>query len=166
MLTGLAVFAVGAYFTSHLFAQPGAPAQPQTQAGTKVACVNVGDVFNKYKRAIAFKADLDKTVEPFKAKGKKLVDEIKQWQEAASKPTADQKTREQAEQVIKSHKRELEDMQYTIQKMIGERQKSNMMTLWSEINMGIKAVSESAGYSVVLAYGDPVEKDDLVKFDN
>lgn len=159
MLAGVAAFAVGAYFTTHLFAQqpPAAPTTPQ--AGTKIACVNVGQVFNNYVRAKAFKEELEKTVAPFKDRGKKLLDDIKNMQDAAQKPGFDPKYRDSYELQIRKNKRELEDMQLEIQKLIGKRQEDNMMTLWKEINMGIKAVSESAGYQIVLAYGDPIEKE-------
>src|SRR6185437_1549136 len=157
MLAGLAVLASGAFLSSYLFAQ--APAAPASTAGTKVACINVGQVFNSYTRAKGFKDDLEHAVKPFKEKGKKLVDDIKKWQEDASKPGFDPKQRDNYENAIKKNKRELEDMQAEIQTLIGQKQKDNMMTLWKEINMGIKACADSSGYQIVLAYGDPVEKD-------
>ncbi len=162
ILAGAAALTVGAYFTNYLFAQ-----QPTTQpqAGTKIACINVGQVFNNYKRAAAIKADLERQIDPFKQKGKKLVDDIKSWQDAGAK-TIDPKVKDQYEASIVKGKRDLEDMQREIQKLIGERQKNNMMTLWKEINMGIKVCADSAGYQVVLAYGDPVDLEELGKFDN
>ena len=79
LVFGFALTLAGAFGSSHLSAQTpggGGAAPAQAQAGTKVGVVNIGLVFNQYRRAQAFKADLEKTLEPFKAKAKKLTDEI------------------------------------------------------------------------------------------
>lgn len=158
-VTGFAVvLASGAYFTNYLFAQGtgGAPTA-QAQPGTKVAVVNIGYVFNNYKRAQAFKAQLERDFEPFKAKAKKLTDEMKQWEDDI-RAAKDPKVVENRQENIKRNKRELEDLSVNMQRMLGKTQEENLVTLWKEVNMGISKVSEAYGFQIVLGYGDPLDK--------
>ena len=67
---------------------------------------------------------------------------------------------------IKSHKRTLEDMSAEISRVLGKQQEDNLVTLWKEVNMGIKAVADAYGYQIVLGYGDPMEKELLNAFPN
>ena len=53
-----------------------------------------------------------------------------------------------------------------MRKLIGKRQEDNLMTLWNEVNMGIKSVAEAYGFQIVLGYGDPMEAKDLALFPN
>lgn len=156
-VTGFAVLAAGAYFSSYLFAQ-GTPAAAPAQPGTKVAVVNIGHVFNKYLRAIDFKTQLERSFEPFKTKAKKLTDEMKQWEDEARKPGADPKLIENRQELIKRNKRELEDLSGDMQKMLGKKQEDNLVTLWKEVNLGISKVSEAYGFQIVFGYGDPLDK--------
>src|ERR1700704_2308592 len=54
LVAGFAALIAGAYSSSYLFAQGGGAATaPAATSGTKIAVVNIGEVFNKYKRAQA-----------------------------------------------------------------------------------------------------------------
>src|SRR5262249_51774048 len=107
VLTGFVAVLAGAYGSSFLFAQGGgAPAQQQ---GTRIAIVNIGKVFNEYKRAIAFKADLEHTLAPYKEKAKKHTDQIKALEDELRKPNLTEAQKFQYNESIKSNKRALED---------------------------------------------------------
>lgn len=168
IVAGVAIMIAGVYYNNqHLTAQPpagggAAPAQP----GTRVAVVNIGLVFNKYVRAQAFKKELEDSVSPFKAKGKKLSDDMKDWYEASLKPGIDPKLKDQYEAGVRNNKRQLEDMQLEISKLIGKKQEDNLVTLWKEVKQGIEAVGKAYGFQVVLGYGDPMEKEVLDLFPN
>jgi Skp family chaperone for outer membrane proteins len=167
IVTGVAVLAGGAYFGSRLFAQPpaGAPAT-QTPTGTRVAAINIGAVFNNYIRAKEFKDELEKALAPYKAKAKSKQDEMKLWHDESMKPTVDQKRKDECEGQLRRLKRELEDMNLEVNKLVLKKQEDNLVTLWREVNMGIDAVAKAYAFQVVLGYGDPMEKDDLMKFPN
>jgi outer membrane protein len=167
LVAGFAALIAGAYSSNYLFAQGGggAPA-PAAQAGTKIAVVNIGEVFNKYKRAQAFKADLEATLNPYKDKGKKLADQIKNLEDELRKPQLDPRTAAQYQDTIKAHKRTLEDMSAEIQRLLGKKQEDNLVTLWKEVNMGIDAVAKAYGFQIVLGYGDPMEKALMDQFPN
>lgn len=166
LTTGFAVLLASAYGVSQLVAQPpAAGAVPQVQ-GTKVAVVNIGLVFNKYKRAVVFKADLEETLKPFKTKAMKLQEEMKSWAEAMQKPGFEPSKKEQYQKALRNNQRELEDMELQIKNLLGKKQEDNLITLWKEVNMGIDAVAKAYGFQIVLGYGDPMEKDMLNQFPN
>jgi Skp family chaperone for outer membrane proteins len=164
LVTGFAALIAGAYGSSFLFAQGGG--QPAQQQGTKIAVVNIGQVFNEYKRAAALKAELERTLEPYKKKGKELADDITKWEGELKKPGVDPTTAARYQASIKNHKRMLEDMSIEIQNQLGKKQEDNLVALWKEVNMGIKAVAEAYGFQIVLGYGDPMDKDLMDKFPN
>jgi Skp family chaperone for outer membrane proteins len=159
----------GAYFSNYLFAQgTGGTGSPTAtaQQGTKVAVVNIGHVFNKYRRAIAFKKELETTLEPFKGKAKKLTDEITGWTQQVQKGEVKKENIPHYEAAIVKHRRELEDMERTVKDLLGKKQEDNLVTLWKEVNMGVKAVADAYGYHIVLGFGDPMEKEMLDLFPN
>jgi Skp family chaperone for outer membrane proteins len=159
LAAGFAALFAGIYGTTQLFAQ--APAGATPQAGTKIAVVNIGLVFNKYERAIAFKKDLEHSLEPFKTKAKKLTDEMKAWADETRKPGFDAKNKLTYDNAILKNQRELQDMEREIKTMLGQKQEDNLVMLWKEVNTGIDAVAKTYGYQIVLGYGDPIDKDQL-----
>lgn len=166
LVAGFAALIAGAYGSSYLLAQPAGTSKAAAQQGTKIAVVNIGQVFNQYKRAIAMKTDLEQTLKPYKDKGKTLTDQIKAWEDELRKPQIDPAKAGQYQDAIKAHKRTLEDMSAEITRLLGKRQEDNLVTLWKEVNMGIKAVGEAYGFQIVLGYGDPMEKNLLDQFPN
>jgi len=163
-VAGFAVLVAGAISANYLFAQPANTSQPQT--GTKVAVINIGHVFNHYKRAAAFKTELEKAFEPFKTKAKKLTDEIKSWEDDIRDKKATPQIVENRQELIKRNKRELEDLSTEMQRLLGKRQEDNLLTLWKEVNLGITKVSEAYGFQIVLGYGDPLDKGMMDLFPN
>ena len=168
IMTGFAVLIAGAYCGNYLFAQPGgAGAGAQAQQGTKVAVVNIGLVFNQYKRAQAFKLDLENQLAPYKEKAKKLADDTKRYEdELRTNAKLDVPTQGRYQDQIKANKRSLEDMSAEISRLLGKKQEDNLVTLWKEVNMGIDAVAKAYGFQIVLGYGDPLEKELLHQFPN
>jgi Skp family chaperone for outer membrane proteins len=167
LVIGFAVTLAGTYGSSHLFAQtPAGGGGAQASAGTKIAVVNIGLVFNQYKRAQAMKAELEKTLDPFKTKAKKLTDEMKAWSDEIRKPNFDLKNKATYEAAIVKNQRELEDMDREIKALLGKKQEDNLVTLWKEVNTGIERVSQAYGFQMVLGFGDPMEKETLNLFPN
>lgn len=167
MLTGFAVLVAGAYTSSHVLAQGGGGGTTtQPQQGTRIAVVNIGQVFNQYKRAIAIKQDLERTIDPFKTKAKKLTDEIKKWSEDMRDPKFDPKNTETYQNAIRKNQRELEDLDLQVKNLLGKKQEDNLVKLWGEVNMGIKAVADAYGFQIVMGYGDPMDKETLNLFPN
>src|SRR5690242_2879110 len=102
---------MGTYFGSSLFAQGGGaqPAAPAQPAVVKIGVVNVGHVFNHWKKAERFKKELEASAKPFNDSAKKLQDEIAGWQAEATKPSTTKAQADLLNQNIIKNKRSLED---------------------------------------------------------
>lgn len=167
IVTGFAVVLTGAYCSTYLFAQGGgAPATPQVQ-GTKVAVVNIGLVFNKYKRAIQVKNELEATLQRPREEAKKLMNEMEGWdKEIRENLKLDKAQKDSYAERIRANKRKLDDMNYDISKLLGQKSENNLVLLYKEVNECIKRVAETYGFQVVLGYGDPMDKELLSLFPN
>ena len=93
---------------------------------TRVAVVNIGEEFNKYKRAIAFKQDLENTlVKPYKDKAKSI-DRPGQGPGrplcvAGGVQASGSRRTTRRWDAIKKNKRELEDMSAEISRLLGKK---------------------------------------------
>jgi Skp family chaperone for outer membrane proteins len=133
---------------------------------TRVAVVNIGKVFNQYERATVFKADLEKTLKPFKDDAKRINKNIASWEDSLAIEDLDAASKTRYKEKIIHAKRQLEDMGQQIQKDLGTRQEENLVMLWKEVMMGISAVATDRKIDVVFGYGDPIEKELLDLFPN
>jgi Skp family chaperone for outer membrane proteins len=169
LVTGCAVLAAGAYFGASLFAQGTAtpPTTPAAPTGTKVGVVNVGYVFNGWKKATRFKDELERAAEPFNKQAKVLQEEMVRWDtEVRSKPGMSKAEVDSRQEAIKKNKRELEDLAGNMRKLLGKKSEDNLVMLWKEANECIKGVSEAYGFSIVMGYGDPLDKGLMDLFPN
>ncbi|MBI2805308.1 MAG: OmpH family outer membrane protein [Planctomycetes bacterium] len=166
--TGFAVLAMGAVGSSYLSAQQGGGAKTPQMQGTKVAVVNIGYVFSKYKRAQQFKLELEQTLAQPKKDAKVLIDQMDAWQKYIREkgPSLPKSERESIEEKLVQHKRKLEIMDHDIRKLLGRKSEQNLETLWKEVNVCITRVSEAYGFQIVFGYGDPFEKGLMDQFPN
>jgi Skp family chaperone for outer membrane proteins len=163
----LAVLATGTYFGASLFAQGTAqPATPAQPAVVKIGVVNVGHVFNNWKKADRFKKELEASAKPFNDSAKKLQDEIIAWDAKMKSPSTTKAEADLLNQNIIKNKRSLEDLAGEMRKLLGKRSEDNLIALWKESQECIKGVSEAYGFSIVLGYGDPLEKGLMDLFPN
>ena len=167
LVAGFAAVVAGVYGSTYLFANAPAQQAAVPQQGTRVAVVNIGEVFNKYKRSVAFKAELENTLKPYKDKAKTWQDQIKAWDDALkSGKITNPADIANYQNSIKKNKRDLEDMGSDISRLLGKKQEENLVTLWKEVDMGISAVAKAYNYNLVLAFGDPIDKETLNLFPN
>ena len=138
-----------------LIAQQAASAPGQM----RVAIVNVGLVFTKYDKAVAFKSNMEKLVEPYKQEAEKLKKEALAWTEYMKSPKFDPKERERYETGIKANQRKLEDMEGQVRKLVGKTQEDQITTLFKEVQTTIQSYAQSQGIQVVLGYGEQIDGD-------
>jgi len=124
------------------------------QTGTKVAVVNVGEVFQKYDKAKAYKAELEKIIGPRKAEAETLSKQMKDWAASLQHPSFDKKEQSRYEQAILANKRKLEDMDRQVRTEIGKVQESQIVNLYKDLNAAVEATAKAQGFQLVLAYGD------------
>jgi Skp family chaperone for outer membrane proteins len=136
-------------------------------AGTvRVAVVNVGVVFHKYERAAAFKNELAGTMAPFKKKVQALNDQGKKWAHELKAPALTPAQKDKLEQAIRDTKRQLEDTEAGFKRVIGKKQEDSLITLWKDVRDAVKTCAKQQGIRLVIAYGDPIEKELLEQFPN
>jgi Skp family chaperone for outer membrane proteins len=162
LVAGIAALATAASFgAGTCWAQQGV-----APAATKVGVVNVGTVFSKYEKALAYKEELQKTIAPFKAKAEVWRKEMIQYKELLDKKDFKQFTKEGLEKGIIDRQRALEDMDKEVRKLIGAQQEDHLVQLWKEVTGHIRAYGASRGFHVLLGYGDPLDAKDLETFPN
>ena len=143
----------------------GGSLRAQQPAPTRVAIVNVGMVFTKYSKAVAFKTQMEKSMEPYMLEGKKLKKEILDWTEAMRHPKFDLKEKDRYEQGIKGNQRKLEDLEMQVRKLIGKSQEEQTVALFKEVDAAIKGYAQANGIQMVLGYGEQLDGD-LYAFPN
>jgi Skp family chaperone for outer membrane proteins len=162
-MAGIAALATATYFASQLWAQQGGSVAPS--GGVRVAVVNVGTIFMKYRKAIDFKTDLQKKVEPFKSNMDKWHKEMVDYQELLQKNDPRYKP-EDLQKAITDRKRALEDANLAVRKLIGKQSEEQLVQLWREINERVRIYGQQNGFHIVLGYGDPQDEKELHTFAN
>lgn len=157
LVTGIAVLAAGSYFGASLFAQGTGTTPAPAPAGTKVGVVNVGHVFNHWKKAQRFKVELEAAADPFNKRAKVMQEEMSKWDMEMRKQGVSKQQAEIFQDSITKNKRQLEDLAAEMRKLLGKKSEDNLVMLWKESNDCIKRVGEAYGFSIVMGYGDPLE---------
>ncbi|MBI3411219.1 MAG: OmpH family outer membrane protein [Planctomycetes bacterium] len=140
-------------------------AQGTSPAGTKVAVVNVGQVFAKYKKAEMYKLEMDGLLQPFREQEKKLKAGYEAWQNFLPKATTAE-DRAKCQQGLLDHKRAIEDLQRTIQEKVGKRQAEQITTLYHDVSNAVEAYAKANGIHLVLAFGEQIDGADVFNFPN
>ena len=141
-------------------------ARPETPGTTRVAVVNIGHVFNNYHRAQQFKKQLEADFEPFKVEAKRLTGNLKAWENAIAAEDFKKQTKEEYQEKIINGKRQLEDLSRTMQEKLGKKQEQNLVTLWQEVQEGIKDYATDNKIDLILGYGDPLDPTLMDQFAN
>jgi Skp family chaperone for outer membrane proteins len=129
----------------------GAAAQPQR---SKIALINIAKVLKEYKRANAQGQEIA-------TKRKQYLDQVNALRTAINdknKQIADPKTpqdvKERLQREMVQANRQIEDIDRTAQKELGEVSNNTIVKVYSEITEITKAFAEAYGFELVLAYPD------------
>jgi Skp family chaperone for outer membrane proteins len=142
-------------FALPLAAQDEVKEKPKKQSGTKIAVLNLKVVFEQYKRARAFRAELEVDAKPYRDKAAKLNDDIKAYEKAIAKPTVDPAKRRTFEDAIRQRKFELEELKIHFTRALTQKHEEKLEVLWKEITVGTDAIAKTYGFHVVLPVGEP-----------
>jgi Skp family chaperone for outer membrane proteins len=159
----IAALATATYFASQIAAQAGGTVAPT--GGVRVGLVNVGTIFTKYQKAIQFKDDLRKKVEPYKTQMDTWHKELVNYQDLLQKQDPRYKP-EDLQKAITDRKRALEDANMAVRKLIGKQSEEQLIQLWREIVDRVEIYGKQNGFHIVLGYGDPQDAKDLHTFGN
>jgi Skp family chaperone for outer membrane proteins len=165
IVAGIAALGAVAYFGSGLGAQ-GIGGAPAASGGTRIAVVNVGTVFSKYRKAITFKDELQQVIKPYKDKADGWRKEMISYQQMIQAKDFQKYKKEDLEKAILDRKRALEDMDRDVRNLVGKKQEDQLVQLWKEVNGGIKLYAKTRGFQVVFGYGDPMDEKEWDTFPN
>ncbi len=156
LVIGLLATFAAAYVGRQLWAQPqGHTAAP---AHTRIAFVNVTTVFQNYRKAQVYKEEMEKLLEEPRTQVKKFREEIEKWKDYLKRRDINQTDREKGEAQIVYRKRKIEDINRQVGKLVGEKQKEQVVQLFKEVNDAVRTHAMTHGFHAVLAYADPDPK--------
>lgn len=122
------------------------------RSGTdRVAVVNVGQVFNQWKKATKFKAELEELARPFNERAKEIQD----------------RTRNSKDETVRAKaNKELEYLATEMRRKLGKLSEDTLVLLYTEIQDAAKTYATRHGIELILGYGDPIAKELLDQFHN
>jgi Skp family chaperone for outer membrane proteins len=131
---------------------------------TRIAVINVGEVFTNYTRAKEGKKELEVAVAPYKQLMDKLRDESTKLQQlAADKLEPDQKA-DITKQLL-SLRRQSEDLNAELQKVAGKKSEQIVTNIYADLETAVRRYAEAHEIDLVLTYGEPL-KDDRLSYAN
>lgn len=138
------------------------PAQGPKTAESKVALVNIGQVFLKYEKALAYKADIEKVLKPYQEQRTKWQADLVGFQKALQDPKTKAEDRPKFEKALVDYKRALEDLEVKMEKSVGKAPEEQIVNLFKDVNNAVKAYAQANGIAIVLAYGEQLEGDPFI----
>lgn len=153
------IFAVSLFFTQRTaFSQDAGP--------TRIAVINLGEVFLNYEKAKNSKKELETFLAPYKVASEKLRDEANKLQQVATDPKLDMEAKNAATQKVLVIRRKLEDLDLEVRKLLGKKQEQSLLDLYADVRAAIEKYADAHNLDLVLVYGEPVKKEDAGKFQN
>jgi Skp family chaperone for outer membrane proteins len=123
------------------------------QAGTvRVAVVNMGVILQRYHKSNEFQQELWARLKRFKAKAKKLTDEMKAWHDTMQEPGFDPNMKPRYEAGIRNNQQKLEEMNVEVKNIVAKWHEDHDMMMWKEIQEAIKTCATQNGIELVLGY--------------
>jgi Skp family chaperone for outer membrane proteins len=157
ILAGVAAVLGAAYLGARSWAQQTPPA-PQAPAQIRTAFVNFRTILQNYQKAKFYDTEMVELLKEPRKQAEKLKAEIEKWQKDLQDPKSpanrDDASREQWQQGIVKNKRDFEDLQRRVGKMVAKREQDQFVQIYREIKEAIKGTAASRGFHVVIAYGE------------
>jgi Skp family chaperone for outer membrane proteins len=132
-------------------------AQGQIPSSTSVAIVNIGQVFATYKKAIAYKGEMDVMLDPYRKQGKKLSDDLEAFQKALKDPMTKAELKPSYQKAVVDLSRALEDLERETKLKVGKTQEEHIVGLFRDVNEAVKAYATAHGINLVMAYGEQLD---------
>jgi Skp family chaperone for outer membrane proteins len=157
-IAGFLALGVAAYVASRLWADPGSAVHGREKQ-LKIAVLNLPLVIKKYKKYDVYEADLKAYVEKQQTIETRYRNEMAKLQKDYTEGDPTSTKHDSLEQQIKEKKREMEDLGTNFKKEFSKRQEQQLVTLYREVEDMVKRVAEANNFSLVLQYGDVIDKD-------
>jgi outer membrane protein len=158
ILASLAMLGVSTYLVTSLTAQAQGQPSPAASApaSTKVGMVNMAAVLKGYNKVKVYKDQMDKWRKPYDDNDKKLRDLATQWQKYAVEPTTTAEKRQEAENNLKTIKRQMEDNQEQANKELSKKGEEQMVQMYKEFEKAVQTFAQTNGFHMVFHYSEPL----------
>jgi Skp family chaperone for outer membrane proteins len=156
-LAAIAALGVAVYVASQVWAQTSGRGQDKQ---LKIAVINLPLVIKKYKKYEVYEAELKKYVEAQQAVEEKSRATLMRLNTELQKQDPTGNEHDKLEEKIKDEKRKLEDLNMEFKKEFTKKQEQQLVTLYREVEEMVQRIAESNNISLVLQYGDVIDKKD------
>ncbi len=162
VLVGGAVYLAGAAQAQTPAPGGGAPpaAHPAPQSASKVAVFNVARVMKDYQRWQYYAALMNQKRTAAAADLGKLRSQIADMQDKIQKEPIKQKQEEMAKQLVELQ-RQFEDKERGVRKQLDDESAGYLKNLFTEIQQAVKAIVDTNGFTIVLAYPDAITAEEM-----
>jgi Skp family chaperone for outer membrane proteins len=147
-------------------AVPPRPAAAEDAGPTRIAIVNLGEVFRNYEKAKKSQKELETFFAPYRSTTEKLRDEATKLQQVANDPKADAEAKNAATQKALQTRRKLEDLDFEVRQLLGKKQEQSYLELYADVRGTIEKYADDNKIDLVLIYDEPVKKEDSSTFAN
>jgi Skp family chaperone for outer membrane proteins len=132
---------------------------------TRIALINIGEVFNKSIKAKERKKEMEAKTLVYRKQMESLKTECNKYQQVLVDVNAEAEERAVAGKHLLALRRKMEDIDVEVRRVLGKKQEQFMLELFKEIQDAIKEHADANDIDLVLIYGDP-PKDDVLKVAN
>ncbi|MFO0966646.1 MAG: hypothetical protein U0793_13825 [Gemmataceae bacterium] len=137
------------------------------RAPSRVAFVNVGQVFKRYSKATKFKAVLGKLIADHAKEADTVKRSIREMQTVHDDPVTPPEDRMKLEPLIRADVARLDKLRSEIQTRTQKLTEDNIIEMYKDLDSMCKRSGEKNGFTAVLGYGDlDADAEELFSLEN
>lgn len=155
-IVGLGALALGIYVGGVVWMQLPAEAAPTSSvaARTRVALVNLEEVFKNYRKFQVFKDQFKARADGYEQTLKQKQQRMEALQNEYKKPETSQQRKEQIESEARSIKLEMEDVRQKAQKDLLKFNQDQVSILYREVDAVVREYAGSNGIDLIFRYSE------------
>ncbi len=132
-------------------------AQPPAPGGgphTRIALINLAQVFKGYHKVTTYANENKKVLEPYQEQAKKIQAQIEAWAKERDKADQPMSEREKAEKARKAYERQLQDLAEEAKGVYTKKNEEQMLIVYKEVMDAAHRLAQSQGYELVMHFND------------
>jgi Skp family chaperone for outer membrane proteins len=151
VLLGMLTLGTAIFLSSMTSAQQPGGGSP---LNTRIALINLAQVFKGYAKITYFSGENKKMLEPFSEKAKGIQIQIEAHKKELEKTTLDEQTRIGYEKNLKTYQRQMEDLSAEAKMTYAKKNEEQMLIVYKEVMDVAQRYALSHGYELVMHYND------------
>jgi Skp family chaperone for outer membrane proteins len=157
-ILGLGALALGVYVGGAVVAEPpraaGTPSTPSVLARTRIALVNLHEVFKNYRKFQVFREQLKAEADGYERVLKDKNQRLEALQNEYKKTETTQQRKDQIESEARTIKIEMEDVKQTATKKLTKIQDDQLTTIYLEVDQVVRDYAKGNEIDLVLRYNE------------